>query len=204
VREVRLRYTEPLLREAVRHFVLRALARQFGVTFFLVLGGLVVGLAWLLHRGEPAWTVGFLVAVLLFGVLSVASVYVAHRRNTIGRFRRMRSPDATLAYDEENLSFASDLGSSTVPWSAVSEVWKHDRFWLLLFSPSQFVTLPLDDLDQAARDFIARKLDRRGASFEAGRWSGEAHAFFAGFLASSCGLGGGSMPSSSPVRYRGR
>jgi hypothetical protein len=90
-------------------------------------------------------------------------VYVAHFRNTIGRLRQMRTPEATLSYDEENICFTSELGTATVPWSAITDVWRHQRFWLLLFSPSSFVTLPLDCLDEPDREFITRKTSQQGA-----------------------------------------
>ena len=128
--KVTLRYTEPLLREAVHVFVVRALFRQLG---------------WL-----------FLVAVAL--VIFIAAVYVAHYRNTIGRFRQMRCPEATMLYDEDGLTFASELGSTTIPWSGIKERWCYPRFWLLLFSPAQFTTLPLGCLDEQCRAFIARKV----------------------------------------------
>ena len=163
MREVKLHYSEELLREAVRVFVFRTLVRQLGVMFFVVTAGLVGMLAWLLARHERGWMVEFLAALLLFVVLFMAAVYVTHRRNTIGKFRAMGKPEATLRYDEEQIHFASELGSSSMPWSAIAEVWRHPRFWLLLFSPAQFVTLPLDCLDEQAREFITRKTIRTNA-----------------------------------------
>jgi hypothetical protein len=158
--EAKLRYSEPLLREVVRAFVFRALLRQLGVTYFIVVALLILALAWFIARHDSSWSVGFLAATVLFVFAFFAMVYVAHSRNTIGRFRQMSTPEATLKYDEQHISFVSELGSSTMPWSAVTDVWRYPRFWLLLFSPSQFVTLPLDCLDERAREFITRKTDR--------------------------------------------
>lgn len=161
--ESRLRYSEPLLREAVRFFVLRILFRQLGVMFFVAVGSLIFALAWLMYHHDRGWTVGFLVATIVFIGAFIAMVYVAHYRNTIGRFRQMSTPEATVCCDEQGICFASELGSATVPWSAITEVWRHDRFWLLLFSPSQFVTLPLDCLDESTREFIVQKVDQSRA-----------------------------------------
>jgi peptidoglycan/xylan/chitin deacetylase (PgdA/CDA1 family) len=72
----------------------------------------------------------------------------------------MRSPAATLAYDEQKFTLASEFGSATMPWSAITEVWRYPRYWLLVFSPSQFVTLPVDCLDENAKDFISRKTSK--------------------------------------------
>jgi len=154
--EARLHYTEPLLRESVRFFFIQTLRRRFGLPFFVALAVLVAILTWLILRHDRDWTVGVFAAFLVFAGLFFVMLYLSHYRNTIGRFRQMRTPEGTLSCDEQGITFASELGSSTVPWSTITEVWRHPRFWLLLFSPAQFVTLPLDDLDESTRDFITR------------------------------------------------
>ncbi|WP_435018095.1 YcxB family protein [Tundrisphaera sp. TA3] len=155
--ECKLRYSEPLLREAVRAFVFRTIVRQLGISFFFVATLIALFFIYLLLSHDWDWTVGFLGAGLPFACLMFISLYVVHARSTIGRFRRMRSPEATFAYNEEQVSFASELGSSTLPWSSIAEVWRFPRFWLLLFSRAQFVTLPLDCLDDQAQAFISLK-----------------------------------------------
>jgi hypothetical protein len=157
MREVRLRYTEPLVRQAVRSFVFRAVGRQLGARFLVVVVLLVGLVAWLMSRHDRGWTVGYVVATLVFACVFVAAIYVAHYRNTVGRFRAMRTPEATFGYDEQQFTLTSDLGSATMPWSTITEVWRYPRFWLLLFSRAQFVTLPLDDLDEPARAFITQR-----------------------------------------------
>ncbi len=155
--ETKLLYSEPLLREAVRSFFFRAVIRGLGPLFFLSGGLLVACLAYLLWSGDRSWKVGaFAAGPVFIGILFLA-VYQAHYRNTIGRFRQMRSPEATLSYDDERFTLTSELGSATMPWSAITEVWRYPRFWLLLFSRSQFVTLPLDTLDDSTKDFITKK-----------------------------------------------
>ena len=161
--ETHLRFSEPLLREAVRAFVFRALIRQLGVSFFIVVALLIATLALLISQHDRGWMVGFLIATVLFVGVFLATVYIAHLRNTIGRFRQMRTPEATFGYDEQQFTLTSELGSSTMPWSAITEVWRHPRFWLLLFSRSQFVTLPLDCLDEQAQTFITRKTNETNA-----------------------------------------
>jgi ABC-type transport system involved in multi-copper enzyme maturation permease subunit len=127
------------------------------VTFFLAVAVLVFILVTLISTQDKGWTVGFLIATLFFVGVFIAMIYVAHHRNTLGKFRQMRNPEATFAYDEESICLTSELGSATLPWSSVTEVWRHPRFWLLLFSPSQFVTLPLDCIDEKTQAFITRK-----------------------------------------------
>ena len=122
--EAKLRYSEPLLREVVRAFVIRRLLRRLGASFFIVLALLVAALAWFNSRGHTGWFVGFLAATVLFVLAFFAMVYVAHFRNTIGRFRQMGTPEATLSYDEQQICFTSELGSSAMPWSVITEVWR--------------------------------------------------------------------------------
>ena len=152
-----IRYSEPLLRAAVRAFCVRALGRALGLRFLLALGMVVASVTALLVQRERSWVIPFLLSALLFVAAFIVSIYVAHMRNTLGTYRGMRHPEATLSFDEEHFTLASELGSSTLPWSAVTEVWRYPRFWLLLFSPNQFATLPVECLDPRAQEFITRK-----------------------------------------------
>lgn len=152
-----LRYSEPLLRAAVRAFCVRAVVRGLGLRFFVVLVIVIACVTALLAQGARGWAVPLMLSALLFVALFIVSIYVAHFRNTLGTFRRMRRPESTLSFDEEQFTLASELGSATLPWSAVTEVWRYPRFWLLLLSRNQFVTLPIECLDQNAQELITRK-----------------------------------------------
>ncbi len=152
-----LRYSEPLLRAAVRAFCFRAVVRGLGLRFFVVLAIGIACLTALVVQRDRGWAVPFMLSTLFFVALFIASIYVAHFRNTLGTFRRMRRPESTLSFDEEQFTLASELGRATLPWSAVTEVWRYPRFWLLLLTRNQFVTLPIECLDAEAREFITRK-----------------------------------------------
>ncbi len=155
--ETKLRYSEPLLREAVRFFVIRSIARGLGLSFLVALILVAGGLAYLIAQGDRSWFVGALLALLVFVGVFFLVIYLAHIRNTVGRFRQMRVPEATLSCTEDHFTVSSELGSATMPWSAITEIWHHPRFWLILFSKSQFSTLPLDCLNDDTRAFIIRK-----------------------------------------------
>jgi YcxB-like protein len=158
--EIKLRYSEPLLREAVRAFVFRAIIRGFGLRFFVACAALAFCIAYLLSHGDRSWVVGALASMLFFVGVFFLIIYLAHYRNTVGRFRQMRVPEASFAYTEEQFTLTSEMGSATLPWSAITEVWRYPRFWLILFSRSQFSTLPLDCLDAETQAFITRKTQR--------------------------------------------
>jgi len=155
--EIKLHYSEALVREAVRTFVWRSVVRGLGVRVLVACVVLVVCVAYRWAQGDRGWLVGVLAATPVFMGLALVALYVAHYRNTVGRFRAMRVPEATLTYTEDQFTLTSVLGSVTLPWSAISEVWKYPRFWLILFSRSGFSTLPLADLDAEAQALIARK-----------------------------------------------
>lgn len=148
------------MREAVRAFVVRAIIRGFGIRFFVACAFVAVCIAYLVSHGDRSWIVGALAATLVFVGIFFLVIYLAHYRNTVGRFRQMKQPEATLSYTEEQFTLSSELGSATLPWSTITEVWRYPRFWLILFSRSQFSTLPLDCLDTETQAFITRKTQR--------------------------------------------
>ena len=145
-----LTYTEPLLREAVFAFW----RRTVGVGFFIALALLVCSLAFLLWHGDRSWFVGALGAFLVFGCGFTVLVYFVHLRNALAKFRGMGAPIAAVSLGEASFTMSSGLGSTTLRWSAVTEVWRYPSFWLLLFSKAQFVTVPLASVPAEAQEFI--------------------------------------------------
>ena len=156
--ETTLEYTVPLLREAVIGFWRRTVGAGllFGLTFCAGV------LAFLLVQGDRSWAVGFIAAVLLFGVMFVAALYLTHYRNAIRKLRDMGSPRATFKASEHSFTVSSAAGTSTLPWSSVAEVWKFENCWLLLFSKAQFVTLPLACIPEETRAFVISRVAAAG------------------------------------------
>jgi hypothetical protein len=159
VHHATLKYTETLLRQAVLAFW----RRSVGVVGFLVAQALLVcGLAFLLWSGDRSWMVGALGTVLFLDCAVALAVYFFHLRRSLAKFRAMGSPSAVLTLDEGSVSLASDLGSTSVPWSAVKEVWRFPDFWLLLFSKAQFVTIPLASVSAEMQAFIMTRVSATG------------------------------------------
>lgn len=153
-----LEYSEALVREAVRAFWRRTVGVGFVVALTLLAGSLAV----LLWHGDRSWFVGAIGAFLLFGLAFAALVYTVHLRNALAKFRGMGPPVATLELADDTFTVASGLGRSSLPWSAVTEVWRYPTFWLLLFSKSQFITLPLASLPADAQTFILARVAAAG------------------------------------------
>ncbi len=87
-----VRYTEPLVREAVNAFYWRTLQRRFGWPGWAALALTVAAFCFLIVTGGRSWLVGFMGAAILFVLLIFAIGYMAHTRNTTRRFARMAEP----------------------------------------------------------------------------------------------------------------
>jgi hypothetical protein len=155
---VTLEYSEPLLRKAVFAFW----CRTVGVGFFIALAMTLCSFAYLVWVGERSWFVGALGAVLIFGMGFAFMVYFVHMRNTLAKFRGMDASMATLALEDASFTMSSGLGTTSLPWSTVTELWRYPSFWLLLFSKGQFVTLPLASVPVQAQDFILNRVSAAG------------------------------------------
>jgi len=158
-----LRYTESLIVQAVRHYWRKTIGP--GLLFAVPL--MVAFLAWRLMDGDRSWIVGLAIAVILLGILMPVAVYVAHYRSSLGKFRAMANPVAEFVAGDETFGITSELGSTSLKWEAVVEVWRFESLWLLLFSKSQFVTLPLADLPKPVQDFILDRVKLSGGKISA-------------------------------------
>jgi len=70
----------------------------------------------------------------------------------------MQAPMARFKLSEIDIAVASELGSATIPWSLVVEIWEYPELWLLLLSKSYFVTLPTQGVPIAALEFLRAKV----------------------------------------------
>jgi len=153
-----LRYTEPLVAQAVRLYWWKTV----GMGLIVAVALMTAFLAWRLIDGDRSWVVGLVAAIVLLGVLMPVAVYVVHYRNSMGKFREMSQPTAELIADQEVITISSDRGSSALKWELVKEVWRFETLWLLLFSKAQFVTLPLADLPAPMQAFILERVKASG------------------------------------------
>ncbi|KWV16883.1 YcxB family protein [Xanthomonas translucens pv. translucens] len=147
---VTLRYDRKLIRQAVASFCWRVVGRRYVIALILVAAPLVV----LVRGGNASWLVGVQASVLALGIAFPVALYATHYRNALRRLDAMGAPVGTLEASASSLSLSSAAGTTTLPWSAVCDVWRFESCWLLLLSKSQFVTLPLADLSAEAAEFI--------------------------------------------------
>ena len=156
--QVTLRYDEQLIRRAVLCFWWRLIGLRFVIAIVVIAACLVI----LVAGGDRSWFVGVLATVLVFGIAFMVAIYVIHYRNALQKLKKMGNPEATLTVSESSLSMFSSAGSSTVPWSAVTELWQFPSFWLMFFSRNQFVTLPLADFAPDAMSFVLERVRASG------------------------------------------
>lgn len=156
---VKLHYTESLIRRAVKAFWWCATGPLYVLAVLLILVSFCFALA--RRSFVVGWGVrnGSRVAILL-----AVTVYVVHFRGSLARFRRMRTPEATIELGEERFRLSSDVGASEMPWSTITEIWRYPDYWLVFFSRAQFITLPAADLTADVREFILVKAKSGGAT----------------------------------------
>ncbi|MES2499928.1 MAG: YcxB family protein [Pseudomonadota bacterium] len=153
-----LNYTEALIRQAVFHFWWRTV----GITFFVVLFILSILFGFLLFVKVSDWQVWALGAVLIFSISFITLIYFVHYKRSIGKFRAMTAPEVSINISEEELSFSSSLGTQSIRWGTVSEVWVFKNMWLFLYSKAQFSTIPLNGIPEEAKDYMLSKIKSSG------------------------------------------
>jgi hypothetical protein len=74
----------------------------------------------------------------------------------------MSNPVAEVAIRSDGLMLVSDLGSSQLPWSSLTEIWERESYWMVFLGSNQFFTLPLESFPHAARELVKAKVGGRG------------------------------------------
>ncbi len=157
-------YSEQLLRQAVFAFWYRTI----GPGFLIALVAAALGLGVLIVRGERSWLVGVLATVFVVGIALAASLYFVHYRASLRKFQEMGASQATFCAEESSFTISSDIGTTTLQWSTVKELWQFTGVWLMLYSKAQFSTLPTAYLSPEMRDYVVQRIRAAG-----GKVSGE-------------------------------
>ena len=61
---------------------------------------------------------------------------------------------------------SSDIGTTTLQWSVVKELWQFPTVWLLLYSKAQFSTLPLACLSPETQAYIVQCVRAAGGKVD--------------------------------------
>lgn len=156
--ETTLVYTERVLRDAAHAFWRRSL----GIGFVIALVVVALGLVMLVAQGNTSWFAGALAMVLFTAMSFAVALYFTHYRQALSKLRRMGDSRAVFLADDSSFTFTSNLGTASLPWTAVKALWQFDTVWLLLYSKAQFNTLPLDCVSEELRSFVAERVRLAG------------------------------------------
>jgi hypothetical protein len=163
--ETTLIYNEKLIRCAVWSYW----KRTVGGLYPLVLLALTTYFFVLLFKGDKTWLVGLIGTLLGISYLLLAGIYAVHFKRSISKFREMGnlgSLNATFQTDDHSFTVNSAIGTSTLKWSTVKEIWRFQDVWLLLFSKAEFMTLPLINLPLDMQTFILEKVKSTGGKIK--------------------------------------
>lgn len=160
--QAKLQYDSALLREALFGFWWRTVTGRLLVAIVIS----CLGFVYFWVNGDRSWLIGAFGSVLLLGVGMIVAVYFVHFANMKRKLKDMGTPEATFTASESSFSVASGAGSSTIPWSTVTDVWKFKRCWLLLFSKAQFITVPLASVPEEMRAFILQRVSVAGGKID--------------------------------------
>lgn len=158
--QVHLTYSEPLIRRVVRQHMLHLFGRQALVSLALCLVMLILFLA----TGRRDWLFGLMLAALLAVVLGYPYMYLTYLRRTLQSYREMAPPTLVVAFDATALTMSGSLGSSTLAWPLLKNVWRYDEAWMLGFHKGQTSILPLAGLNEESQAFILERVAEHGGA----------------------------------------
>jgi YcxB-like protein len=137
-----------------------------GGFYLLVLFAMSLGVAALVSQGDRSWLMGLMGMAIGMGYLMLLCLYVIHLKNSMAKLRDMGSPNATFRADEQSFTLESGIGTSTLQWSTVKELWKFQNVWLLMFTKAHFSTLPVANLPADLQAFILERVQLAGGKIQ--------------------------------------
>ncbi|MFM8292118.1 MAG: YcxB family protein [Planctomycetia bacterium] len=158
--EYTLRFSPALARRAVFGFWWRTV----GPRYLLTLAAVSLCVGYLVWQGDRSWLIGVFGAVLIFGAVIPGALFWTQYRQAFAKLHGMKTPEARLAVSDAGLTVTSDLARSEIPWSTVTGVWRFPAFWLLVFSRSQFMTIPIDSVPLDVRNRITSAVEKAGGT----------------------------------------
>lgn len=153
-----LTYTRSALRKATLAFWRRTVGLTFPVVLLALMGWVVYSAA----NGDRSWELGALATALIVGCTVLLALYVVHYRSGLQKLRAMGEPVAEFRAEDEYFTVTSGMGTSSLKWASIQEVWRFDGFWLVLFSKAQFMTIPLQDVAPEMQAFILDRVRAAG------------------------------------------
>jgi hypothetical protein len=148
-----VRYDDDIVRDAVRTFVWhRAVIDQ--KMMWLVSALMAVSSVYFLFWGGAGWIAGVMLVLSVAPLFFVIIIWRVHTANTLGQYKRMGDPKANVTVNSSGIDIASELGSGTIAWRNVTEVWERPRSFLIFRGDYQFNTLPREAMPDIVQAYL--------------------------------------------------
>lgn len=160
--EVTVEYSGTLIKTVTRRFLLR----HFGWKRLVLIAVVILAALYLLSFGSRDWVFGVAIACLAILVVVLPARYIMAYTRSMSVFRKLSSPTATFTFTEDELSAKTDLGVSVLKWSAIQKIWRFPEAWLIFLTDWQYLTLPIERVDETMRQFILAKVGEHGGRMD--------------------------------------
>lgn len=124
----------------------------------LVLASIVFDLL----RGDRSWLVGAMGAVLAMALIFPLVLYRNQLSAALFKFRALQGEPVVFQISESSFTIRSAAGSAELPWNAITEVWRYDDCWLLLFSKAHFMIFPLENVTSEMQSSVLERIREKG------------------------------------------
>lgn len=154
---VTVRYTRETVLRATRRFWKRHFGWR-GLMAFVLLGA-GVALLWRL-AADDWYTIALSTATGMVPLLFV-TVYFVHRHRVLLSLARLADGAVEFRFEEDGLSVASSLGTSTLKWTTFDRLWKFPDLWLLFISKQQYLVLPVGEIPSEALELVEARVAQK-------------------------------------------
>ena len=162
-KSITLTYSAKIIRKSVTSFIIRKLGR----IFILVITLLFAYTLYELFKGNRSWLMGVCSTTVAIGIIAPVAGVVIQTRVGLRKLKGMGDPTAVLEMSDSGFTVTSKLGSITLNWEAISEIWKYQGYWLLLSGPQILMTLPLDGVSNQDMECLESGFKKRNITWHA-------------------------------------
>ncbi len=134
-------YDEQTMRNAVNTFIQRRIMGGLGKLGILALFMSCAALMFLLWEGDRSWVVGAVGAGLLLLVLIFVTLWQWRHAEMRRKLTAIPSRKGSVTLTNDSISIATEAGTTSLPWTTFSELWKLDDCWLLFLAPNSWIPL---------------------------------------------------------------
>jgi hypothetical protein len=153
--KITLNYSESIVKVSVKAFWWK----QIGKSFLVALSFIAIVLFYSLYKGERSWFIGMLGTILFIGVALLVGSYFVYYYRSMHRLQRMGNQKAILEFNQETFRITSDLGSTEIKWSLIKKIQILKQCWLIYFTESETMTLPIANLNTESREKMLRIIE---------------------------------------------